>query len=232
MKKFKIEIPNPCHEDWNTMTPEAKGRFCSSCEKIVIDFTGMTSREISQTLKSQKNVCGRINESQLAATYFHIDGLRIHFPFKNLAAGMLLLLAPITTYSQNSSSTTTSVEKREIVESKWVGEIAVIDTPLHIVQIKVIDSNGKVLNNVTVELIDEEGVRLGTMVSNVDGFAKIQFEANNSKKLYLQIAESREYSHTKVMLDDTNLQDEHYVVICERKELDHMIMGKFIMKPN
>ena len=36
-------IPNPCHEDWNKMTPEDKGRHCSVCDKVVIDFTKMDS---------------------------------------------------------------------------------------------------------------------------------------------------------------------------------------------
>jgi hypothetical protein len=38
-KKFQLQIPEPCHEDWNKMTPVHKGRFCDSCEKAVVDFT-------------------------------------------------------------------------------------------------------------------------------------------------------------------------------------------------
>lgn len=67
MKKFKIEIQNPCHEDWNTMTPEAKGRFCGSCEQIVIDFTGMIPREIATTLSSQKKYLWSRNSTSIGA---------------------------------------------------------------------------------------------------------------------------------------------------------------------
>ncbi len=43
---FDILIPKPCHEDWNAMTPDEKGRFCSVCTKGVVDFTNKTNQEI------------------------------------------------------------------------------------------------------------------------------------------------------------------------------------------
>jgi len=30
-KKFQLQIREPCHEDWDKMTPVDKGRFCDSC---------------------------------------------------------------------------------------------------------------------------------------------------------------------------------------------------------
>ncbi len=64
---YSFKIPEPCNEDWNTMSPSAKGRFCSSCEKTVIDFTGMSRLEIGAYLKEHisSGVCGHIKKSQL-----------------------------------------------------------------------------------------------------------------------------------------------------------------------
>lgn len=64
---MKISIPQPCHENWQEMTPNDQGRFCASCQKTVIDFTNWTDKELSQFLaKESKNVCGRFKNLQLS----------------------------------------------------------------------------------------------------------------------------------------------------------------------
>ena len=72
--KFKITIPKPCHENWNTMTPREKGRFCSSCSKTVIDFTKKTTEEIQEYLIENKNnkVCGHFYKKQLDSIVIEI----------------------------------------------------------------------------------------------------------------------------------------------------------------
>ncbi len=64
-KKVNIYIPEPCHENWEAMTPEEKGRFCGSCKKTVFDFTKATDKEIIQHLNLEKNTCGRFLNTQL-----------------------------------------------------------------------------------------------------------------------------------------------------------------------
>ena len=50
--KYKISIPEPCHEDWNRMTPNEKGRFCDSCEKTIIDFSNYSKTELAKRINS------------------------------------------------------------------------------------------------------------------------------------------------------------------------------------
>jgi hypothetical protein len=69
MSKYKIDIPKPCHENWQEMTPSQKGRFCASCQKEVIDFTQLSPLEIARKTKSSKNLCGRFTQSQLQQEY-------------------------------------------------------------------------------------------------------------------------------------------------------------------
>lgn len=61
---MKISIPQPCHENWNEMLPEEKGRFCLSCQKCVCDFTKMSDSEIINYSK-QKDVCIKVNRNQI-----------------------------------------------------------------------------------------------------------------------------------------------------------------------
>jgi len=72
MDNYKLTIPKPCQENWEGMTPDARGRFCSLCEKTVVDFTGMPGTEISNYLMASagKKVCGRFTQNQLQPEMF------------------------------------------------------------------------------------------------------------------------------------------------------------------
>ena len=50
------------------MTPKEQGRFCSSCQKTVVDFTKMSKEEISDYFQNIVNekICGRIKKSDLS----------------------------------------------------------------------------------------------------------------------------------------------------------------------
>jgi len=70
---MKIEITNPCHENWDAMTPNEKGAFCLSCQKNVIDFTKKTIDDIKDyfnALPITEKVCGRFKENQLQEITF------------------------------------------------------------------------------------------------------------------------------------------------------------------
>ncbi len=62
-----IQIPDPCSEKWEIMSPREKGRFCSACSKCVIDFTEKCPEEIQQIFFERKNetICGRFYHHQL-----------------------------------------------------------------------------------------------------------------------------------------------------------------------
>ena len=65
MNKIKISIPEPCHENWHEMSPTEKGKFCSSCQKNVVDFTKSSDREIILAYNKEDKLCGRFRISQL-----------------------------------------------------------------------------------------------------------------------------------------------------------------------
>ena len=70
-KQTNVYIPNPCHEDWNKMTPAQHGKFCSACSKQVVDFSLMSDNQILKYLSGQSGkVCGRFDAQQLERPLF------------------------------------------------------------------------------------------------------------------------------------------------------------------
>ncbi len=63
---IQLQIPKPCHENWDSMHPTEQGRFCLSCQKEVIDFRLMTDKEILDYIsKANRQSCGRFGSEQL-----------------------------------------------------------------------------------------------------------------------------------------------------------------------
>lgn len=60
MAKYSIQIPEPCSEDWNQMTPLARGRYCAVCQKEIYDFSNYTQGELIQHIQREGKICGRI----------------------------------------------------------------------------------------------------------------------------------------------------------------------------
>lgn len=63
---MKLNINEPCHEDWDKMKIGLHSRHCEVCVKSVIDFTQMSRAEIITHILSNPNeqVCGRMRPDQ------------------------------------------------------------------------------------------------------------------------------------------------------------------------
>ncbi|MCS3795744.1 carboxypeptidase-like regulatory domain-containing protein [Niastella sp. OAS944] len=66
-RSVHIKVPKPCHENWNNMTPDEQGRFCGSCQKVVVDFTAMSDQQLLDHLSKTagQHACGRFSSHQL-----------------------------------------------------------------------------------------------------------------------------------------------------------------------
>jgi len=97
MKKGKIELINPCQEDWDKMESVEQGHFCKKCSKTVVDFNEMTTAEVLNYFSTTKSpICGRIRKSQLKEPVFF--GTEKHrnyrYPSK-IGAGLILATSVI-----------------------------------------------------------------------------------------------------------------------------------------
>lgn len=59
MRSQDIEIPEPCHADWQSMRPEDRGRYCFECKTKVHDLSAMTKAEARRFLErtAREEVC-------------------------------------------------------------------------------------------------------------------------------------------------------------------------------
>jgi hypothetical protein len=66
-----ITIAEPCHENWDNMTQQQQGKFCSACSKTVTDFTNKSNTEILEIMSTLgSNACGRFNSNMLNTPIF------------------------------------------------------------------------------------------------------------------------------------------------------------------
>ena len=131
---FSIAIPNPCHENWNHMTPKAKGRFCDSCAKTVIDFTQMDPYEIQTFINDnlENRICGHFNQTQLESVNLRIPLHVIVHPksfYNSFLLALLIVMGTSLMSCTNKNGETRKIDSIEIVDSltKQIVEIEDLD---------------------------------------------------------------------------------------------------------
>jgi hypothetical protein len=126
-----ISIPEPCHEDWNAMTPDEQGRHCNACNKTVVDFTQMSTDEIKHyfiqkaTAGASQNTCSRFLNQQLSPLPLQIPPQVFEAPgiplWKKFLAACLIafgtLLLSCTNHTQKGDLLPTPIAKTAIEES-------------------------------------------------------------------------------------------------------------------
>ena len=148
MISMKPYIPEPCHEDWNAMTPKEQGRFCDVCAKVVVDFTTMSDEEIINYLQqhSKQKICGLFSNEQLYQAEkleINLASIPTNLSFKKYFA--IALLIAFTSFGLVSCKTNSgrtvgkievidSVQKNVIYNSILGDTVAVIDTPKRMVE--------------------------------------------------------------------------------------------------
>jgi CarboxypepD_reg-like domain len=101
---FQISIPTPCDERWEEFTPTSTGGFCGSCQKNVVDFSGMSESKLVAYFRDlptdNQHLCGRFRDDQLQKNY----DINSWFPEWNITNKTLNYEVPITQFRTSSNT--------------------------------------------------------------------------------------------------------------------------------
>jgi hypothetical protein len=98
-----IYIEKPCSENFHNMTSVTGGKFCSTCETKVVDFTKMSLEEIQNFFAnhSSNKICGRYNAHHIVKNKWteflnKIENTFFKTRFRRLALWCVTLLFFVT----------------------------------------------------------------------------------------------------------------------------------------
>ena len=182
---FSIQIQEPCHENWAEMTPSEQGRFCQNCQKIVVDFSKMSDRDLTQwfAARAGERVCGRVNPKQLNRSFSCVTQSKSTF-YQRTAILVSGLFFATSAYGQDYKPT----------EITTTGDTILVREPQHtkppktekkarILRGVVLDERGEPLPSAVIMV---KGTQIATM-ADFDGFFKIILTDDFEKSKQIQL---------------------------------------------
>jgi len=148
-----LHIPEPCHENWDAMTNANKGRHCQSCNKIVVDFSVMSDRQVLEYFKTTTGkTCGRFHDDQLQRPL--VEPQKQPSKWSYFLASFIAFIMSAKTFSQQKVGKVKFTGKPSVERVTLKGDTIEIkkDTinPKKI-QGKVVDEKGKGISNAIVK---------------------------------------------------------------------------------
>lgn len=213
-------IPKPCHENWNKMTAQEKGRHCAVCSTVVVDFTKKTPAEVTEIISSTAgSVCGHFNVNQLDAksqTKIFRNPLNLfNKNWKYFAMSVFGL------FFINKKSTAQEIEGK----IKMRGMVA----PSHNTNTQVSNITGIVTNPAGERLagatisISSNGKEIATTVTDADGKYMTKIEAGNivNKKVTIRV---NHYNYESKFVENLGIY-KHVTTLNIQLESEIMLMG-------
>lgn len=156
-QEYILKIDKPCEQEWNSMMPDGKGKYCSHCSKTVIDFTNLTDNQVVQFIENTSGkFCGRLSNAQLNRILETSQNSNYSYLYKILT-GLLLLGGAKNIDAQSNINTdieiSTLLDNKEFKEQNEVNIETLPDSSMNYIEGVVLDSaTKKPLDYVTIRL--------------------------------------------------------------------------------
>ena len=161
---IQINIPTPCSQSWEEMASTGDGRFCTHCQKTVIDFTAYSDTALYNFFaKNNEHVCGRFLNTQISKP-LHIP----HQPQSRLyrltiALGLTLLFTQTPALlAQTRPPIAAQTEKEYKIKSS---------DPFGLIKGNIVDQAAQPLPDVVVQVYRDGNYKAGTMTGANGNFS-------------------------------------------------------------
>lgn len=216
-KEIYLHIKEPCHENWEAMSPDQQGRFCQSCAKHVIDFSRMSDQQILDILsKASGNTCGRFTPGQLERPMVE-EKREIPFflkPHKIALASMvpLFILSAEAPAQDNKLKGKVAVHQETACEPIIFGNLAVTKPDVSMIRGTVLTEDRKAIKQAIVSI---KGTKTSTL-TNISGNFSLRHK-NGQKKFVLEIT-TPGYETAEVEIK--NVEYRPYLIILKTQEAE------------
>ncbi len=234
MKQLMVSIPEPCHENWDNMSPTEQGRFCKACCKEVVDFSAMSDAQMVlyfSKLTSEK-VCGRVYPDQLNRTmtapepikkkkwYWNYLALFLLFFSKSSqtkAQGAMKIIetAPIKKLPQKKDSIVNAVKEPANLSQHFYGAVGglsftTVNIPIVVMPLRTAtlivkdDKTNKPISNASIIIKNYDDSKTETVLTDKSGKRKIKKIKANETYFIKVSAEG--YNNNEFTMSETDFE--------------------------
>lgn len=194
-RSVQIRIPRPCHENWENMTAQERGRFCGVCQTTVVDFSKMTDKEMLDYFSNTgQKICGRFSGNQLNR---EITIPRNNWRFSWTYIWKLLLATVLLT-----ESCTEEVQGKVIVDEEPTAILQQEELEGYILD----STSGAPVAGASIRMVDYGRVVLTdstgrfTLIAQSGDSVKLEISANRFKTKEALIDSNFNRQHIKLMM--------------------------------
>lgn len=203
------------------MTPAAKGRFCESCNKQVVDFSLMTDHEVlNYFTKNTGKVCGRFANDQLERSFTEAKQPKQKSWWIAMLMPLLLLVNKVNAQKKNFINNKAAIIKKSSKEVPvLLGDIAtksiepLIDSELS----NNISINGRVVNEkgeaVPYATVHEKDFVAGTAADSA-GYFELQTKSVSNNTIIE--ASAIGYKSNEIKMDE---EENNVTIVLKQKEI-------------
>lgn len=225
--KPRLEIKSPCQADWSKMSLAEAGRYCSNCEKTVLDFSLLNKDQIIEKISNTNtSLCIKANKTEIDLPINSCAQTEMRQGYR-LAASLLLFGAVTSSFSSamDTQPLTTllgDIEKGVSVNSTSKQTLK-SDSNKVMIKGKVLDSSSKLpLDFVSIYI---KGTQIGWITDSTGNFS-FEIPKDYQGKSLVLVCAYVGYHSKEINIEPQNLNKLQLILISEA----NFLIGEVIIK--